>query len=317
MILPSAPARPRVLVVGTGAMASLFAARLARFTRAAVTLTGTWLEARAAIVSHGVHVEESSGSWSARPDVAPLEGPHPPADFVLVLVKSHQTGLVAETVARALRPAGHALTLQNGLGNQEALLRATGPGRVSVGVATLGATLVRPGYVRATPGSVALGAGPSPPSGLLRLADLLTAAGFETTLEADVDRVVWRKLAVNCAINPLSALFGCPNGELLAVPERRASLVRAAREVGAVAAAKGIDLGADPAELALEVAAKTASNRSSMLQDMLRGVPTEIEALNGAVVREAHALGVPVPVNESLWDAIAKAQPQRVSGQRA
>ena len=317
MILPSAPARPRVLVVGTGAMASLFGARLTRFSRAAVTLTGSWREARAAIVSHGVHVVEPSGSWSARPDVAALDGPHTPADFVLVLVKSYQTALVAETVARALRPDGHALTLQNGLGNLETLLRATGPGRVSIGVATLGATLVRPGHVRATPGSVALGAGPSPPPGLLRFADLLRSAGFETTLEVDIDRAVWRKLAVNCAINPLSALFGCPNGELLNVRDRRETLVQAAREVGAVAAAKGIELGTDPAELALAVAEKTATNRSSMLQDVLRGAPTEIEALNGAVVREAHALGVPVPVNESLWDAIAKAQPHRLTGETA
>lgn len=306
--MTAAAVRSRVLVVGTGAMASLFGARLLRFGRAVVTLTGDWREARDAIAAHGIHVEDPAGVWSVRPEVAPLGGPHAPADLVLVLVKSHQTATVAEVVARALLPTSHVVTLQNGLGNRETLLRATGPGRVSVGVATLGATLLGPGEVRATSGSVVLGAGPSPPPGLLLLARLLTNSGFETTLEADIDRTLWRKLAVNCAINPLSALVGCPNGGLLQVPERRETMIQAAREVTAVAAAKGIDLGADPAELVLAVAEKTAANRSSMLQDVSRGARTEIEALNGAVVREARALGVPVPVNESLWRRIVELQ---------
>jgi 2-dehydropantoate 2-reductase len=289
-------------------MASLFGARLLRFGGAAVTLTGSWPEALSSIAIHGIRVEDPSGIWSARPEVVPLDSSQAPADVVLVLVKSHQTAHVAGAVARALSPTGHAVTLQNGLGNREVLLRAAGPGRVSVGVATVGATLLGAGQVRATAGSVILGTGQSPAPSLLVLARLLSASGFETTLEADVDRAVWRKLAVNCAINPLSALAGCPNGGLLEAPELRATLVAAAREVGAVAAAKGIDLGADPAELALAVAQKTAANRSSMLQDVCRGAPTEIEALNGAVVREARAAGVLVPVNESLWRRIVEVE---------
>jgi 2-dehydropantoate 2-reductase len=151
---------------------------------------------------------------------------------------------------------------------------------------------------------VALGAGHSPAPGLVQCARLLSASGFETALEPDIDRTVWRKLAVNCAINPLSALVGCANGGLLESPELRGTLVKAAREVGAVASAKGIELEADAAELALAVAERTAANRSSMLQDVTRGARTEIDALSGAVVREARALGVPVPVNESLWRRI-------------
>jgi 2-dehydropantoate 2-reductase len=294
-------------------MASLFGARLARFGEASVTLTGHWLEARLAIASQGLRIDEPSGQWSARPDVAPLDAPHPAVDFVLVLVKSPQTPRVATVVARALRPTGHAVTLQNGLGNQETLLAATGPGRVSVGVATLGATLLAPGHVRATPGSVALGAGPSPAPAIVRFASLLTAAGFHTTLEIDIDRLVWRKLAVNCAINPLSALLGCPNGALLEGDQRQ-TLIEAAREVGAVASGKGIDLGDDPATLALAVAEKTATNHSSMLQDVERGALTEIDALNGAVVREARALGVPVPVNESLWRRMLELQARGLRG---
>jgi 2-dehydropantoate 2-reductase len=88
---------------------------------------------------------------------------------------------------------------------------------------------------------------------------------------------------------------------LLTVASSRERVAAAAREVGAVAAAKGIALGADPAELAFDVAARTAGNRSSMLQDLDRGAATEIDALCGAVVAEGSALGVPTPVNAALW----------------
>jgi 2-dehydropantoate 2-reductase len=297
---------PRVLVVGTGAMASFFAARLQRHGDARVSMTGGWREALATISDRGVEVEDGSGSWSAYPEVVPQGGGRlPVVDLILVLVKAHQTAGVAPMVGRALGPTSHVLTLQNGLGNCEALEAAAGRHRVSVGVATVGATLLAPGRVRATPtGSVALGAGAAPPPRLLDLARLLEASGFEMSLERDVQRMVWRKLVVNCAINPLSAILGCLNGGLLESLEPRTTLLQAAGEVGAVAGALGIELGADPAALVLAVAERTAANRSSMLQDVTRGARTEIEALSGAVVREGQRLGVPVPVNEGLWRRI-------------
>ncbi|HEY6546669.1 MAG TPA: ketopantoate reductase family protein [Vicinamibacteria bacterium] len=297
--------------MGTGAMACLFAARLQRFGGAPVTLTGTWTEALDKITADGIRVDDEAGCWSVRPDVVPRAGPHRPADLVLVLVKGYQTREVAPVVAHALRPGGHVLTLQNGLGNRETLEAATGAGRVSVGIATLGATLLGPAQVRATPGEVVLGAGDAPPAGILDFERLLSASRFVTRLEPDIDVAVWRKLAVNCAINPLSALVGCPNGGLLRSPEPRETLIAAAREVGAVAAALGIQLGADPGALALAVAETTAANRSSMLQDVARGAPTEIDSLNGAVVEKARQLGVPVPVNESLLRGLREAAAPR------
>ena len=294
------PRPPRVLVVGTGALACLFGGRLARFGGAEVTLTGTWREAMDAIRAHGVRVEDAAGVWAARFGTASLHAPPPDADLVLVLVKSPRTAAVAGTVARALAPDGHAVTLQNGLGNREILERA-GVLRLGTGVVTLGATLLAPGHVRATPGSITLGIPRPVPDGMRLAAGLLARAGFEVALAEDIDGLLWRKLVVNCAINPLTALLGCPNGRLIADHEQRDTLIRAAREVATVARAKGIELGADPAELALAVAQQTAANHSSMLQDLRRGVPTEIDAMSGAVVREARRLGVPVPVNASLW----------------
>jgi 2-dehydropantoate 2-reductase len=285
-------------------MASLFAARLARAGQANLTLTGSWSAALQAITARGVSVEEDGRTWTVPMATAASSDTLGPADFVLVLVKSHQTAAVADTVARALAPAGLAVTLQNGLGNRDVLAQVVGEERVAVGVATLGATLVAPGRVRAVPGDVILGAEPAAADRIQALAGLFRAAGIDTHVSAEIRQAVWRKLAVNCSINPLSALHGVPNGALLESPALRASLADAAREVGAVAAACGIDLAADPAELAVSVATKTATNRSSMLQDFDRGSPTEIDALCGAVVREGRRRGVPTPVNESLWQQV-------------
>jgi 2-dehydropantoate 2-reductase len=300
-------ATPRVLVAGTGAMACLFGARLARSGRARVTLAGTWEDGLRALRADGIRLEEADERDEVvRVGVRHLHEPGEPADHVLVLVKSHQTAAVAPAVARALGPDGLAVTLQNGLGNRESLEAAVGRGRVGSGVVAVGATLLAPGCVRATPGSVALGSGAPR---IEELQALLAAAGFVVAVEKDLDRLVWRKLAVNCAINPLSALAGRLNGELLESAESRETLVKAATEVAAVAAAKGIELGADAGALVLAVARETGANRSSMLQDLDRGARTEIDAMNGAVVREARALGVPVPVNEALWRAVLAREP--------
>ena len=292
-----------MLVIGTGALACLFGARLAHSGRARVTLAGTWREGLRALRTHAIRLQQDHDVVVVPVGVRHLLDVLEPSHCVLVLVKSHQTAAVAPAVASALRPEGIAVTLQNGLGNRETLEAVIGRGRVGVGVVTAGATLVAPGHVRSTPGSVALAASPSKTSAL---GTLLSATGFAVSVEGDLDRLVWSKLVVNCAINPLSALWGLPNGALIETPEPRATLVRAALEVGAVAAAKGIELGADAAELALRVARETAVNRSSMLQDLDRGARTEIDALNGALVREARTLGVEVPVNESLWRRVLR-----------
>jgi 2-dehydropantoate 2-reductase len=290
----------RILVFGTGALACALGGRLAR-GGAGVTLTGGWAEGREALSRRGIVVHEPEGPWSARVDVAPLGETTPPVDLALVLVKSPQTRAVAPFVARAVSPTGRVVTLQNGLGNREALEAALGAGRVAAGVALLGATLLGPGEVRVVPGRVVLGVEPEREETVGALSEALRAGGIEVELTSAVPRLVWRKLVANCAINPLTGLAGLPNGALLEDEVQRETLLAAAAEVGAVAAARGLDLGEDPATLAVEVVHATASNRSSMLQDLARGAETEIDALNGAVVAEGRRLGVPTPVNESLW----------------
>src|SRR5262245_15799806 len=281
-------------------MACYLGARLARFGRASVTLAGTWTAGLAALAERGISVTEAGSEWTASAAAAPLSGPFGPADVVLVLVKAYRTEAVAPIAARVLLPGGLAVTLQNGLGNLE-VLEAVAPGRVRTGVCTPGATLLGPAKVRGFPGSIAIGGDPDGSDLLMRWVGLLEQSGFETEVTPAIDQMLWRKLAVNCAINALSALVGRTNEALLASDESRDTLLRAAREVGDVAAAKGIPLGLHPGAHPLEVAEATAANRSSMLQDLDRGARTEIDFLNGAVVREGRALGVPTPVNDFLW----------------
>ncbi|MCC7357975.1 MAG: ketopantoate reductase family protein [Anaerolineales bacterium] len=276
-----------VTIFGTGAMACLVGAAVAPV--ASVTLVGTWPKGLAALRTHGIRVE---GRPAGPVRVAALGEAAPPARLALVLVKTWQTATVAAALPGYLAPDGLALTLQNGLGNVELL----GP-RACLGVTTLGATLLGPGQVRPGGEGVTRMAAPA------WVAELLNAAGLEAAAvaAAQVDGLLWGKLAVNCGINALTALLRVPNGALLDRPDAVALLNAAAEECAAVAAAQGIALPyADAAGAARAVAQRTAANRSSMFQDILRGAPTEIEAINGAVARTAERLGQPAPVNTVL-----------------
>jgi 2-dehydropantoate 2-reductase len=303
----------RVLVFGTGALGCLFGARLSR-AGAQVTLAGTWREGLEALGRHGATVLDDEGRWSAPVTARRLADGLPRTPLALVLVKAHQTSAVAPAVARSLEEEGLALTLQNGLGNREALEAVIGPGRVLTGVTIVGAALAEPAVVRATPGRVILGTLPGRDGAVAAVAELLRTAGFGVEVTADIEVPLWRKLAANCAINALSALRGVTNGALLDDAAARPLLDSAAREVGAVAAARGLQLGEDPLAMTLEVLRRTAANRSSMLQDLERGRPTEVDALNGAVVREGRRLGVPTPVNEDLWRRVRALDDARAAG---
>lgn len=294
---------PSLLLLGTGALASLFGARLAA-AGVDVTMLGAWPEGLAALRTQGVRLVEADGSQRAYPvravaDPAECRGiPH-----ALVLVKAWQTGRAAQQLVACLPADGLALTLQNGWGNRERLEQALEPDRVALGSTTLGATLLAPGVVRVGgQGPVTLGSHPR----IQPLAELLAAAGFEVRMAEDVAGLAWGKLVINAAINPLTALLRVPNGELLARPAARELLSLAAGEAAAVGLAQGLRLPFDdPVAAAEEVARRTAANHSSMFQDVQRGRPSEIDAICGAVVEAGQRVGVPTPVNRTLWLLVA------------
>jgi 2-dehydropantoate 2-reductase len=290
------------LIIGTGAMACLFAGRLAA-ADLPVSMLGTWQAGLDALRRSGVTLIEKNGSESTFP-VRVFTNPTDFRNvrFALVLVKSWQTERAAHQLSECLTHNGVALTLQNGLGNREVLSKVLGPQRVVLGATTLGANLLSPGRVQsAGDGVISL----SPHPHLAPLAELLRSAGFLIEDISDPDELLWAKLVINAAINPLTAILRVPNGEILSRPTAHALLVSLSREAAAVAGAFGIHLPyPDPVVATETIAHLTASNRSSMLQDIARCAPTEIDAICGAIVLAGEQVNLPTPVNRTMWQLI-------------
>jgi 2-dehydropantoate 2-reductase len=291
-----------VLIAGTGALACLFSARLSSAGNQ-VTMLGSWPEGLAALRQSGVRLLDLDGSLHQYPvEVMPASAASGKFPLCLMLVKSWQTERVANLLGRCLSENGTVLTLQNGLGNDEVLKTTLSPTRVLLGVTTLGARMLEPGYVQCTgSGKVFLGAHPH----LGGVPELLQKAGFAVEVVPDPVSLLWGKLVINAAINPLTALLRVPNGELLERPAARELLAQAAQEAVSVARMQGITLPyPDPVLVVEEVARNTSANLSSMLQDVLRGTVTEIDSINGAIVRIGEQFGVPTPVNRMCWQLV-------------
>jgi 2-dehydropantoate 2-reductase len=289
------------LIVGTGAMALLFGSKFAA-AGLKPTFLGTWKEGIEAIKKDGIRVAGPEGEFNF-----PAEAHYDPAEIVgfqlaLVLVKSWQSERAARQLTMVLNPDGLALTLQNGLGNLEILSDVLGEERAAQGVTTYGATLLGPGLVR--PGGDGLVSLQEHPR-LKVVLDLFHQGDFSVQQVPDLTSLMWGKLVINVAINPLTALLGVRNGQLLESQTAREIMGLAAGEAAQVARAQGIKLNfPDPALAAEAVAEATAENRSSMLQDINRGAPTEIDVLCGAVVEAGCKYQVSTPTNELLWKLV-------------
>ena len=311
----------KIGIIGAGALGSLIAFYLS--AHADVWLLSRRREQIDAINRNGMHRELNGIVETRRPRAAADPAEIGACEIVLVLTKSYATAWAAEQARRLLRTGDQeprtgqsttsgsrfsalgsrslVVTLQNGLGNRELLALALGDANVGQGVTALGATLLGLGQVRhAGQGTTVFGAAPDR-ARMALLADLFNTCGLPAELNDDLDALVWGKLVVNAGINALTALLRVPNGALVANAAARALMADAIAEAAAVAQARGTTLPYDDALAhTLAVAQATGANHSSMLQDVLRGSPTEIDAINGAVQREGLRLGVPTPVNNML-----------------
>ena len=292
----------KIAVIGAGAMGSLFGAYLAK-AGAAVTVVDVWPEHVAAIRGQGLTLSEAAGDEVVRLDAALGTGGMEPVDLVILFVKSAATQAAATDAAALLRPGGRVLTLQNGLGNAEVIAEIVGAERVLAGTTAQGATLLGPGRVRhGGRGETHIGRLSGEVDAFCHeVAALLTNAGLPTVVEPDVRSLIWGKLIINTGINALTALLRLRNGQLAELDETRQLLALAVEEAVQVARAAGVRLPYEtPLDKVLAVAVATGQNQSSMLQDVLRGSPTEIAVINGAIVREGERLGVATPVNRTL-----------------
>ncbi|RJR19728.1 MAG: 2-dehydropantoate 2-reductase [Desulfobacteraceae bacterium] len=289
-----------IAVVGPGAMGCLFAARLKQSGNN-VTLVD-YKEQRAAFISsEGVRIEGSSGSHVVSVPAAVGKMAVPP-EVIIVFVKATQTKKAAMNAATWAGPDSLVLTLQNGLGNMEILQEIFGIKRVAAGVTAEGGTLLEAGHVRhAGRGETIIGRPPGDAGKIERLVNALNGAGFSARLVDRVEELIWGKLLVNVGINALAAVTRLRNGDIPRIEPLRQIMADAVEEAMAVVRAKGVKLPYEnPLQKVMDVCQATAVNLASMLQDVLRERTTEVEAINGAIVREASALGIPAPVNMAL-----------------
>lgn len=295
-----------IAIIGTGSLACLFAARLGDVAN--IHIIGSWQAQIDAINAHGITVHELNGTTctvSAQASCFPQQTVSLEADYVIVLVKGYQTSTAIERIKCCLKPETIVLTLQNGLGNIEQLRDGLPNHFVSAGVTMQG------GNIKSTANVVHAGNGltiidDSPQ--LAELIELFHAAQIpvETACQAganSINEVLWRKLIINAAVNPLTALIGQPNGYL--AENEAARTLSEATSIETAQIARLEDAWAESslnaaAALTTDAARVTAVNRSSMLQDISRGNRTEIASICGEVVIRAQKHGHPTPYNQ-LW----------------
>jgi 2-dehydropantoate 2-reductase len=293
----------RICVVGCGAVGSLFAANLAQLDDVEVWAYDASREHVAAINSNGLRLSgagEVVGRLRATTDAQEL----PPCDFGIVATKAMHTEPAIEATAHAFA-AGCVATVQNGLGNEETL--AAHVERVIRGTTFPAGKITAPGHVQwDVKGDTTLGPyepQPAPFAAVQQLADACTRGGMPTHAVADARGPQWRKVIFNASTNPIGALTGLTHGRVCERSDLRALVSGLVDEGKAVAAAQGIVLDADPEDL-IDHAAKPEvayNHKASMLQDVEARRLTEIDYLNGGIVRFGREHGVPTPLNEAIW----------------
>jgi 2-dehydropantoate 2-reductase len=291
----------RICIVGCGAVGSLFAANLAQLDDVEVWAYDASQAHVDAINANGLRLS-GAGDVVGRPRATADAGELPACDFGIVATKAMHTDAAIAATAHAFG-GGCVATVQNGLGNEETLARHVE--RVIRGTTFPAGKIVEPGHVQwDVKGDTTLGPfGDTPFEEVERLADACTRAGMPTAAVRDARGPQWRKVIFNASTNPIGALTGLTHGRVCERADLRALVSGLVDEGKAVAAAQGIVLDADP-EALIDHAAKPEvayGHKASMLQDVEARRTTEIDYLNGGIVRFGREHGVPTPLNEAIW----------------
>ncbi len=290
-------------------MGSLFGYLLAK-SGENVFLIDIWKAHVNTLNSAGIKVE-SAGTVS-RVDIkaSTVVDDAPPSDLVIIFVKSTQTKQAAYQALKCLKKSGRVLTLQNGMGNADQISQIVDPDRVIAGTTSHGATVLATGFIRhAGVGLTTLGMWSQKKSSRLEeIKKIFCQAGIDTVIERDIHLTVWKKLIINVGINAITALTGVKNGNIVDISPTGELVRSAVQESCDVALANGVKLPHDIADQVFKVARATSPNRSSMGQDVDNRRQTEIDAINGAIVRMAKKKGIQVPVNQTLTALIKTMQ---------
>ncbi|MFH1281990.1 MAG: 2-dehydropantoate 2-reductase [Candidatus Omnitrophota bacterium] len=296
----------KIVVVGPGAMGCLFAAFLTK-SKEEIWLLAKNKENAAKINDSVISVEGISGSWQAKvkttANIQDIAG----AQLFIICVKSFHTKRAIEQIKPLLEQDTKILTLQNGIGNIETICEIAGEEKVIGAVTSEGATLIDTGKIRhAGRGETIIGSvdGKTPVQ-LRTIREIFNKVGFETKMSRDIKSLIWSKLIISVGINALSAITCLPNGKLIEYEGTKRILRDAVSEAARIAKRKRIKLiFDDPLAKVEAVCESTSNNLSSMLQDVLRKKRTEIDFINGVIVRLGQELGINVPTNRLLLDLV-------------
>jgi 2-dehydropantoate 2-reductase len=296
----------KIVIVGPGAMGCLFAAFLSK-SKEEIWLLDKNKEKATKINQQGLRVEGISGNWQAKVKATADVKDIGKADLLIICVKSFHT---KEAMLHAQPLVGantKILTLQNGMGNIEIIEEVVGEDKVIGGTTNEGATLLDTGHIRhAGKGETIIGTpdGKTPVE-MRSIREVFNKVGFETKMSRDIKGLLWSKLIINVGINALTAITRLNNGKLPEFEGTRKILREAVTEAVKVAKRKRIKLIYDDPLAKVEgVCEATTTNVSSMLQDVLRKKRTEIDFINGVIVRLGQELGIATPVNSLLVDLV-------------
>ncbi|QHJ01345.1 2-dehydropantoate 2-reductase [Xylophilus rhododendri] len=298
----------KIAVMGAGAVGCYYGGLLARAGHEVVLIARpVHVEA---IRAHGLRLETRSFDEQVRLEASSDPAAVAGAQLVLFCVKSTDTESAAAAIAPHLAPEALVLTLQNGVDN-DIRLQPLLPQEVSASVVYVATAMAGPGHVRHHGrGELVIATG----SRSAALAACLAAAGIPTEISDNVRGALWAKLLLNCAYNALSAITQLPYGQLVLQPGVTDTLADVVAECLAVARADGVLIPGDVPAAVRAIAQTMPGQFSSTAQDMARGKPSEIDHLNGFVLRRGAALGIATPVNRMLWTLVkaleAKAAPK-------
>jgi len=306
-----------ISIVGPGAIGCLFYSLLSRKIKS-LTLLDKDKKRASFLREKGLTILKDSKSCKISANITSNPVDLKEVDLFIVCVKSYDTPQVAKIIKPLCNKNTFVLSLQNGLGNLEILSEILGEERVLGAVTHKAATLIENGIVRyVADGQTIIGKkGRRLPSILKEVRSIFNSCAITTNISKDLDSVIWSKLSINIAINPLTAILRVKNGDLLKFNEARILMQMASSEAERVAKRKRIKLLYDDTQTKVEAVCRaTSDNISSMLQDVLRNRKTEIDFLNGSICRLAQSFKIPTPVNFILYQlvkSIEQSYPQRV-----
>ena len=295
-----------IAIVGPGAIGCLFGGMLGEAGHRVVMLDIRPERAKK-INRDGIHIRGISGERDVRVTATTRPADVADCELVIIATKSYDTAVAVKSIASVIASTTPVMPLQNGLGNVELISDAVGKERAIGGITSQGATLVADGsIIHAGAGKTVIAAPSGSATGAIeRVRDILDSAGFEPHVSDDLEGTIWSKLIINVGINALTAITRLNNGRLIEFEGTRTMMSAAVAEAAAIAKAKNIRLAhEDPLAQTEEVCRLTATNVSSMLQDVLAEGKTEIDAINGAVAGIGDELGIATPANAALTSLV-------------